>query len=329
MSEIHVPDEAVAALDAAMESDGGNVTGPDNGFDPANEGISQGITQRTDAATPPAPEATPTEPVAPAQEAAPEGQAEDSFAERFDPNTLPPELQSAYKLMQADYTRKRQADAEAIRLAQQYQGVDLDAAVQLFQGIQDPDGLTNFVQQASQYLVDQGLVEFDDPTATAPGENNLSETLAGLASDPELAPLAEVVNAMQQRLDSFEAQSAQRLAAEREEAITLRAMGELQRMENVIRTDNPHYDDSDVDSIYEIASHYDGDLFSAQQAYEASFARRLGRYMQAKESAPSPAVPTGLPQAVPAPELSYDPLDPKQAHQAALDVLRLIESQPE
>ena len=143
MSEIHVPDDAVAALDAAMESDGGNVTGPDNGFDPANEGISQGITQRTDAATPPAPEATPTEPVAPAQEAAPEGQAEDSFAERFDPNTLPPELQSAYKLMQADYTRKRQADAEAIRLAQQYQGVDLDAAVQLFQGIQDPDGLTD------------------------------------------------------------------------------------------------------------------------------------------------------------------------------------------
>ncbi len=339
MSEIHVPDEAVAALDAAMDAegfvDGGAALSlPDNGFDPANQGISQGETQDPNVATPQPGVTQPTEPVAPAEgEQQTPAPTEDSFAERFDPNSLPAELQSAYKLMQADYTRKRQADAEAIRLAQQYQGVDLDTAVQLFQAIQDPQGLADFVQNASQHLVENGFAEFDgDPGVVqeqGPGANNLAEALATLSSDPEMAPLAEAVQSMQARLDSFEAQSEQRLAAEREEALTLRAMGELQRMENVIRTDNPHYGDGDVDAIYELASHFDGDLLAAQQRYEAIFANRLGRYMQQKESAPAPAVPTGLPQAVPTTELQYDPLDPKQAHQAALDVLKLIESQPE
>lgn len=337
MSEIHVPQEAIDALDAAMDGDnfvdgGAALSQPADGFDPANEGISQGETQTPNVATPDPGVTQPTEPVAPdGEQRAPEG-AEDSFAERFDPNTLPPELQSAYRLMQADYTRKRQADAEAIRLAQQYEGIDLDAAVQLFQGIQDPNGLLEFVQQAGQYLADQGLAEFEDGSGASVeqgGGNNLNEALAALAGDPEMAPLAEAVNAMQQRLDSFEAQQQQRAQAEREEALTLRAMGELQRMENVIRTDNPHYTDQDVDAIYELAAHYDGDLLAAQQRYESVFATRLGRYLQQKDSTPAPAVPTGLPQAVPTPELSYNPLDPKEAHNAALEVLKLIESQPE
>lgn len=329
MSEIVIPQDAIDALDAAMDTDAGQtVAPPADGFDPANTGLPQGDSpQVPNVPTPPAEDPAPVAPEA-TQE------AEESFAERFDPNTLPAELQSAYKLMQADYTRKRQADAEAIRLVQQYQGVDLDAAVQLFQGIQDPNQLLQFVNEANQYLVEQGLAEFDGgPTPEVPaapaGENNLTQALASLAqSDPELAPLAEAVQAMQARLDTFESRESQRLAAEREEHLVLQAMGELQRQENVIRTDNPHYDQSDVDAIYELASHYDGDLFKAQERYEAQFASRLGRYMRAKEGAPAPAVPTGLPQAPPTPELQYDPLDPKQAHNAALEVLKLIESQP-
>lgn len=344
MSEFAVPDSAVAALESAMEADGivdGGQPGqvfntPDNGFDPGNTGLSQGETATpADAATQPAQDAAPVAPeqtpVAP--DATPA--AEDSFAERFDPNSLPPELQPAYKLMQADYTRKRQADAEAIRLAEQYQGIDLDAAVQLFEGIRDPDGLIRFVQEASEHLAAQGLVEFDDPAAPvgtptpSADQNNLTQALDALAQgDPELAPLAEAVKSMQARIDSFESSQEERVAAEREQTEFYQALGEVQRAENVIRTDNPHYDQDDIDSIYEIASHYDGDLLAAQARYEASFARRLGRYMQSKESTPDNAAPTGLPQPVQTPELSYDPLDPKQAHAAALETLRLIESQP-
>lgn len=331
MSEFAVPEDAVAALDAAMASDGmtdgGNpqqvLGAPADGFDPHNSGLPQGETQTPNAATPPAEAPAPVAPETPAV-------VEDSFTERFDPNSLPPELVPAYKAMQADYTRKRQADAEAVRLAQQFEGVDLNAAVQLFQGIQDPNQLLQFVQEASQWLADQGLAEFEgteDPAQTI-DQNNLSQALAAVASgDPELAPLAEAVQALQAQVDGFRHEQSERLAAEREEHAFLQAMGEVQRMENVIRTDNPHYEQHDIDAIYELASHHDGDLLAAQQSYEATFARRLGRYMQAKDTAPAPVVPTGLPQPVQQPELGYDPLDPKQAHQAALEVLRLIESQ--
>ena len=325
-----VPESALAQLDAAMASDGISegsqpalsAPAPD-GFDPANEGLPSGETQQPSVATPA--EQAPT-PVAPEQPAA----QEDSFTERFDPNSLPPELVPAYKAMQADYTRKRQADAEAVRLVSQYQGVDLGTAAELLQRVQDPQGLLSFVQEASEYLAEQGLAEFDDPAAgaTTDDQNNLSQALDALASsDPEMAPLAEAVKAMQARLDSFEQGTSQRLQAEREEQAVLQAYGEIQRQENIIRTDNPQYTDQDVDAIYELASYYDGDLLQAQQSYEGQFARRLAAYLARKEAAPTPAVPTGLPQAVQQPELGYDPLDPKQAHEAALATLRLIESQ--
>jgi hypothetical protein len=348
MSEFAVPDDAVAALDAAIVSDAGDVAGDatPTGFDPGNTGTpAPGLTQGDQDPN----AATPTDgqqaPVAPALDAgqqapvAPDAGApvEDSFTDRFDPNSLPPELQAAYKLMQADYTRKRQADAEALRRMAQYEGVDLDTAAALLTRVGNPDGLAQFIAEASEYLVNEGYAEFDggaaDPTApqapAAPGQDNLSQALAQLGDDPELAPIAQQLQAMQQQLDGFRSESEQRLAAEREQVNQMRVLGELQRMENVIVTDNPHYKQDDIDAIYRISSFYDGDLLQAQAAYEADFARRLGGYLARKEGAPAPAVPTGLPtpQAVDTPD--FNPLDPKQAHQAALDLLKLIESQPE
>ena len=329
MSEFAVPADALAALDSAMESDGfveGEspvVTPVNDGFDPANQGISPGETNPS-VATPVTPEAQ----VAPVAEGAPE----DSFTDRFDPNALPPELLPAYKAMQADYTRKRQADAEAIRFIQQYQDVDLATAVELFQRVQDPNGLIEFMQEAGEYLTNQGLAEWDDGSGdapfVAPAENNLTQALDQLATtDPDLAPLAEAVKQMQAQLESVQQQTSARLEAEREETAMLQVLGEIQRQENVIRTDNPQYDDQDMEAIYEIASHHDGDLLAAQQSYESMFARRLGRYVGAKDATPTPAVPAGTPGGIPTPELQYDPLDSKSAHQAALETLKLIESQ--
>lgn len=327
-----VPDAALAALDAAMESDGmvvgegtSVVSPPADGFDPANQGLSQGETVAPNAATPEQSEGQ----VAPAPDAA----AEDSFTERFDPNSLPAELLPAYKAMQADYTRKRQADAEAIRLVQQYQDVDLGTAVELYQRMQDPNALLDFVQEASEYLANQGYAEWEtvDSVGVQPqtaAENNLQQALDNLAAgDPDLAPLAEAVKQMQHQLESFQMEHSERLEAEREETQMLQVLGEIQRQENIIRTDNPQYGDDDIDAIYEIASYYDGDLLAAQESYEAMFTRRLGRYMGAKEATPAPVIPAGTPGGIPTPELSYDPLDSKSAHAAALETLRLIESQ--
>jgi len=324
-----VPDAALAALDSAMESDGmvvgpqtSVVTPPADGFDPANEGLSQGETSAPNVATPAQPEGQ----VAPA----PDAGTEDSFTERFSPDALPPELLPAYKAMQADYTRKRQADAEAIRLVQQYQDVDLGTAVELYQRMQDPNALLDFVQEASDYLASQGYAEYEDfNSASEPtfDQNNLQQALDSLSGDPEIAPLAEAVKQMQAQLQSVQQQTSERLEAEREETQMLQVLGEIQRQENIIRTDNPMYSEDDVNAIYEIAAYYDGDLLTAQQSYEAMFARRLGGYLGAKEATPAPAIPAGMPGGIPTPELSYDPLDSKSAHAAALETLRLIESQ--
>ncbi len=353
MSEFAIPDDVVAGLDNALQADGGNFGGND---DPElsevftdRDAPAQGITQQGDqnpsvattpeAQTPPvapaAGEGDP-QPVAPA-DGTPE---EDSFTDRFDPNSLPPELQPAYKLLQADYTRKRQADAEAIRRMSQYEGVDLDTAVALLTRVGDPQGLSQFIQEASDYLVSEGFAEFDDGIAQAqqqgvnpavqPGtQDNLQQALAAAQQDPDMAPIVQQIQAMQQQLDGFRSESEQRLAAEREETQWLQVLGELQRQENVIVTDNPHYKPEDIESIYRIASYFDGDLFKAQEAYEADFARRLGMYMHAKDSAPTPTVPTGLPTPQTAEAVGFDPTDMKQAHAAALDLLKIIESQPE
>jgi hypothetical protein len=334
-------EQAEAALDAAFDADGmnpetGNSPGDWQGsqtelpLDFANEGRPPGQTQQQAPSTPDVPDT----PVAPEETQS----AEQSFAERFDPNSLPPELLPAYKMMQADYTRKRQADAEAVRLHEQYAGVDLAAATELLQTVQNPEALLSFVQEASGWLADQGYAEFEDPqyeydteTPSAPGTPGLAESLSSLVSeDPSMAPLAEAVQAMQARLDQFEQGSNQRLAAEREEQVMLQAMGELQRQENIIRGSFPTYTDEDIESIYEIASFHEGDLFAAQQSYEQAFARRLGRYVGDKGT-PTPGVaPMG---GVTAPgqvaELNYDPLNPKDAHKAALELLQQIESQPE
>lgn len=340
MSEIDVG-ALSAQLDQAMESDGiDNIAGmPESPgreapLNFANDDTGQAPQQ---AATP---EPTTPEPVAPAEAPA---QA-DSFAERFDPNSLPPELQPAYRLMQADYTRKRQQDAEAVRLYQQVQeqGIDLDAAAQLYQTVQSPDGLLTFVQEASRWLESQGLAEFEDPSyeygyeeanpPQAPASPDLAGSLQSLVQeDPSMAPLAEAVQAMQARLDQFEQGAQERLAAEREEQAMLQAMGELQRQENIIRSTYPTYTDEDVDDIYALSAYFDGDLMRAQEAFEQAFTRRLGRYMGTKEAQPTQGVaPMGGAPAGAAPaELDYDPLNLKDAHQAAMETLRLIESQPE
>lgn len=57
----------------------------------------------------------------PAEQAEEKSDSEETFANNFDPKTLPPELQQAYKQMQSDYTKKTQEIAEVRRNAESYQ----------------------------------------------------------------------------------------------------------------------------------------------------------------------------------------------------------------
>lgn len=324
-------DDAVAALDSAMEADGmvgGNPASTlelDTPFFPANDGPSQGGEQ-----TPTATPETPAAPVAPAVEAEP-------FTEKFDPNTLPPELLPAYKSMQADYTRKTQGLAERARQFEQYGDLDIETAVELMQRVSDPQGLQAFISEASGWLEEQGFTPAQARVAATQAAQDAADGPAGdpfagldalAANDPELAPLAQAVRALQAQVSNIDQDRADRLAAERAQAQELQVLGELQRMENFIRSENPQYTDADVEAIYELGAFYDGNLIQAQQAYEARFADRLGRYLAAKDvPAGAPSVqPLGIPVGQPEGRADYNPLDPKQAHEAAMELLRHIEA---
>jgi hypothetical protein len=322
---------AEAALTAAMDADGSGEhptsqpfdLGPTEGFDPANQGISQGDASEVDAPT--VEGGAPAEPVAPVET--------ESFTEKFDPNTLPEELLPAYRSMQADYTRKTQAIAESKRTLEQYGDLDIETAAQLMQRVSTPEGLAAFTTEATQWLQDQGYSAQEAQVAVAQTvQDPANDPFAGLDSlvndDPDLAPLAQAVKALQADLAAVRGEQQSNFEAERQKTETMQVLGELQRMENFIRTENPQYSDSDVENIYELAAYYDGNLIEAQTRYEAQFADRLGRYLQSKGT-PAGVQPLGAPGGPPVVDNDFDPLDPKQAHEAALEMLRRIESEPD
>jgi hypothetical protein len=322
---------AEAALDAAMDADGSGEhptsqpfdLGPGNGFDPANEGISQG-----DAPIQNAPPATPD---APAETVTPV--TAESFTEKFDPNTLPEELLPAYKSMQADYTRKTQGLAERARQFEQYGDLDIETAAQLMQRVSTPEGLAAFTSEATEWLQSQGYSAQEAQVAVEQSlQQPADDPFAGLdtlvADDPDLAPLAQAVKALQAEVASVRTEQQSNFEAERQRTETMQVLGELQRMENFIRTENPQYDDQDVENIYELAAYYDGNLIQAQERYEQQFAQRLGRYLQSKGT-PAGVQPVGTPGGPPVVDTDFDPLDPKQAHAAALELVRRIESEPD
>jgi hypothetical protein len=113
------------------------------------------------------------------------------------------------------------------------------------------------------------------------------QALEALGEDPELAPLRGAFDAMKGELDQLRSSIAQERAQAQAEAEHQALIGELQRMESVIRTSRPDYQEQDIDAIYELSSFYDGDLLKAQQRYENIVGERVQRYLASKGSVAS------------------------------------------
>jgi len=56
----------------------------------------------------------------------------------------------------------------------------------------------------------------------------------------------------------------------------------LTKAEMEIRAQNPHYSDSDIETIYNMMGQ-DGNLYAAQQAYESAIGARVAQYLQGKQ----------------------------------------------
>jgi hypothetical protein len=273
-------EDAVQALQAAAVAD-----------EQASDPFAQTPSGDTEKPAPVQPqgEAAGQEPPAPQ----PEPPAPDTFDDgSFNPDTLAPELQAGWKQLQAAYTRKTQ---ELAAQRQQFEAFGdpevVEQAVDLFTRIQDPLSWPQLHQELTEAMVQYGLSPAEAQQAAseaiqeaaAPAAN--APDFAALESDPELAPLAQHLQSLQSRLDSFEQRAAQEREVMEAEQLHAAMVGELTRQETAIRQARPDYTDGDLDAIYQLSSFHNGNLIAAQHAYEDFLGARMQRYFDSKQSA--------------------------------------------
>jgi len=247
-----------------------------------------------------------------------------------DPNTLPPELQSIYKSLQGDYTRKTQEIAQERKLFESLGGQEqVMQAAQLYQTLQNPAYWGQLHAELTENMQQLGIpIEQAEAQATAQVQQVQAQSGAESPidwSDPDLAPL----KVMYDDLQSVKSSITQREQSEQQERLQLALVGELQRQENLVRQTNPNYTDDDINSIYELSSFYQGNLLQAQQRYENIVQSRLERYMQGKQSDVGNAgvgpIPGGATFSSSGDKPQYTSLD--DAHKAAMQRLAEWEAQ--
>lgn len=232
--------------------------------------------------------------------------SEDSFT-GLDPNNLPEDLQALYKNMQADYTRKTQELSEQRKLFSQFDeyGIDpsdaLNAVGFLMRLDQDPE----FAQEYARHLAPQ--MEYP-MTGQGQSEDVVPDNGEGYDNlPPELAQ--ELREMREFRTQMLEAQTNQEM------------MLELEQEEAQIRTQFDHYNDDDIERIYNLAFSTDGDLLAAQQIYQEMEQGILNKYLGSKQVPLGATSPSGAPASVPGKEFAS--LD--DAHKAALEVVRNLQ----
>jgi hypothetical protein len=251
--------------------------------------------------------------------------AQDTFdAGQFNPDTLPPELQPGWKQLQAAYTQKTQELAEQRR---QLEGIDpaqAQEAIQLYQALQDPNYLREFYTELSEVL---GEGTSTTEAAPAPEANPaVSDTLAALKADPELAPVAEQLSQLQAELQSMkDAQAAEREAAELANWQMAMA-GEIQRQEAVLIKDGLD-EKKHLPYVHDIAGAYEGNLLEAANVFQRIRQEAISEYLNGKQ-----VVEPGVAPAPGASQTSEVPTTPQDldeglraalmhAHQAGLTEL--------
>jgi hypothetical protein len=225
----------------------------------------------------------------------------------FDPTILPEDMQTVYKSMQADYTRKTQEIAELRRNYESFseQGVDPTEAleaVSLLQRMNNDPEFAGEVAMGIQARLEELGYSAKQVMDNAPIVDNNNYEGLPVELQQELREMREF---RQQMMDSQEQQS---------------ILMELEAVENTIRTTNPDYTDDDMEAVYSLAYATDGDLMAAQQQYHAIQQRLLGSYLKAKTvphgATPAPNTPFSTPAR------DFGSVD--EAHKAAMEALRSI-----
>lgn len=234
-----------------------------------------------------------------------DNQVEPESFTKFNPNDLPEELQPFYRSMQADYTKKTQEIAEIRRQQSAFSdsGVDpkdaLEAA-QFFATLDsDPYAAAEFVQNMQARLEQMGIGQ-------QVSEDFAPDNVGYEGLPPELA------QELQEMRDFRES-----VLLDQERNMI---MAELETQEQQIRVANPHYNDDDIETIYNLAYAYDGNLAAAADQYHSMQQRLLGNYLQNKQvPVGATSTPSGPSTTLPREFMSLD-----DAHKAAMEAVRNI-----
>jgi hypothetical protein len=218
------------------------------------------------------------------------------------PDTLPPELQPLAKQLQAAFTQKTQALAQQRTQIESLGSLDelrRRRAVPQPPGSWVPPGVprrTERALEAQGLTPGQARAEAARQIEGAPLRRVVSDALARLKDDPELAPLADALLAARVELDgshSFEQAAAARAEAEQLAQAQMALAGEIQRQEMAIRQVNPHYTDADMDAdLRAVRLPRRLSLLEAQQRYEQIVHARVERYIASKQA---PSLPRAAP----------------------------------
>ena len=231
---------------------------------------------------------------------------EESFT-GLDPSSLPEDLQLYYKNMQADYTRKTQEIAEQRKQYQQLteSGIDPNYALEAVGFLQRLDDDPAFAADVARQLAPQ---QESPMTVQQPSEDSVPNDSGDYGN---LSPdLQAELQAMREFRSSFNEQ-------QREQEM----LSELQFEEQQIRTQYPHYNDTDIENIYQVAHATDGNLLAAQEVYTSMEQSILNKYLQSKQIPQGLTSPSGGPASVPG--KSFASLD--DAHKAAMERLRNLQ----
>lgn len=299
MSELHSEGMTFAEAQAALTDSGTQEAAADAEASPANAAADLAA-ERGEQAPAPTPGEDGTDQGATDEFTSPDGDPDSFMGEDFNPDLLPEELQPGFKQLQGNYTKKTQELAEQ-RKALEALGdpEELAVATEFYKSLQDPEYLKNFYAELGNVVQELGLSTEDAaaleqaalaPEATAAPE--LSPELAQLvASDPELTPLAEQLNAMQNELAGFRSEQAAERQALAEERQLMTQAAEIDRMVQAVREEHPDYGDDDWKAIYDRAVAFDGDVLQAAELFEADRSRIIAEWTASKAT-PHAVTPT-------------------------------------
>lgn len=239
----------------------------------------------------------------------------DSFT-KFDLNSVPEEyrpfVESAYKQFQGDYTRKTQDLAEQRKALE---GLDPNAAREAIQFVDAIQNDPQYALAVHQTLTEQLTAAGYSPAqAQAEASRQLSEFDNG-GDDWEGEDYGVVPPDVQRKLDELEAWKSQQEQTQRQQQWEM----ELTRQSMAIQQANPSYEQDDMDAIFQLSWSTNGDLFKAQQAYDAITQRGAQRYFAEKAG-----VPSGQPHSSGPAETPQVPKTMEEGHAMALEHWRQV-----